>query len=203
MTYEALALLLMAIGFALIVAEVFIPSGGLLSILCVVTFSSSVWSAYKAWYGVSPWLFWTFVAALVILIPLAVVAAFRFLERSAFGRKVLLRGPTQAEVTPHRDEVSRLTALVGQKGQALTLMTPGGMVEVLGERLHAESDGSLISSGTCVEVVGVKGTRVLVRESAPLPAEKQTPPEAPPTTPLPLGSEDDPRAPLDFDFPQG
>jgi membrane-bound serine protease (ClpP class) len=80
-------------------------------------------------------------------------------------------------------------------------MTPGGMVLVQGERLHAESDGSLIAAGTEIEVFGVKGTRVLVRErSAPRDAEAAAP------SPLAAGPGTAAGAapsPLDFDFPHG
>lgn len=195
MTYEALALLLMIVGFALIVAEVFIPSGGMILILCVISFASSIWSAHKAWWGVQPGLFWVYIAALVVLIPSATVAAFRFLENSPFGRRVLLTAPTHQEVVPHRVEVSRLTALVGAHGTALTLMTPGGMVSVQGERLHAESEGQLIDPGTPVEVAGVRGTRVLVRPVTTGAAGTSV-------AGAPAGSTESP-APLDFDFPQG
>jgi membrane-bound ClpP family serine protease len=197
MTYEALALLLMIVGFALIVAEVFIPSGGLLSILCVITFVASIWCAYKAWYGVHTGYFWAFITALLVLIPTAVAGAFRFLEQSQFGKRVLLTAPSQAEVVPHQGEVSRLTALIGQVGEALTLMKPGGMVLVQGERLHAESDGSLIAAASPIEVVGVKGTRVLVRERTAPPAAVDTGDDATTAAAPPA------RPPLDFDFPQG
>lgn len=196
MTYEALALLLMVVGFALIVAEVFLPSGGLISILCAIAFVASVWAGYKAWYGAYPGVFWSYVVALLVLIPAAVVGAFRFLEQSRFGHRVLLTAPSPAEVVPHQQEVSRLAALVGQPGEALTLMTPGGMVLVHGERLHALSEGTFIAAGTAIEVYGVKGTRLLVRErrdstaSATRDATAASPPR-------------NATAPLDFDFPHG
>lgn len=201
MSPEAYALILMIIGFALLVAEVFIPSGGLILILCVVAFTSSIWFAYKAWWGDSSGLFWSYIAALVVLIPGAVIGAFRFLEHSSLGRRVLLPAPTQADVTPHQREVSRLTALIGRRGHALTLMTPGGMVSIGGERLHAISEGTLISPQEAVEVIGVKGTSVVVRTiSGPwltdaaddgrstAAGDRRTP-------------DDGPERPLDFDIP--
>lgn len=199
MSPETYALLLMIIGFALIVAEVFIPSGGLILILCVISFTSSIWFAYKAWWGVSDGIFWTYIAALVVLIPGATIAAFRFLESSSIGRRVLLPAPTQEEVTPHQREVSRLTALIGQRGKALTLMTPGGMVLVGGERLHAISEGTLISPNEAIEVIGVKGTRVVVRTIAGPWVSEAPPRRNDGGSGGPSGDETSP--PLDFDFP--
>lgn len=73
-----------------------------------------------------------------------------------------------------------------------------------GERLHAVSEGTLISRGDIVEVIGVRGTRVIVRTLAADP---------PASRPSDERLADDqsaernrgPRAdsPLDFDFPQG
>jgi membrane-bound ClpP family serine protease len=62
MSYEFLAILLLVIGCGLIVAEVFIPSGGMILVLCVVTFLASIWCAYKAWWGVSTAYFATYIA---------------------------------------------------------------------------------------------------------------------------------------------
>jgi membrane-bound serine protease (ClpP class) len=204
MTYESLAVLLMIVGFALIVAEVFIPSGGMILILCVISFVSSIWCAHKAWWVEQPGLFWAYIGALVVLIPSTVIGAFRFLEQSAVGKRVILAAPAQHEVVPHQEKVSQLTALIGLRGTALTLMTPGGMVQVHGQRLHAETEGLLIDPETPIEVIGVKGTRVLVRaaerpeESVAQPAESSRSDVVSSST-----AAAEPAAPLDFDIPQG
>jgi membrane-bound ClpP family serine protease len=201
MNYEALALLLMVVGFALIVAEVFIPSGGMILILCVIAFVASIWCAYKAWWGVSDGFFWTYVASLIVLIPGAVIGAFRFLENSSVGDRMLLGAPRLEDVTPHQQETQRLTALVGRRGFALTLMAPGGMVSIDGERLHAVSEGTFVEQGSPIEIIGLRGTRVVVRSvdqhdtAGARPraddqlAQTERPSDAPP--------------PLDFDLPQG
>lgn len=199
MTYEALALLLMIVGFALLVAEVFLPSGGIILFLCVLSFVASIWCAHKAWWGVSNGYFWTFIGALIVLIPGATVAAFRFLEESAMGRRVLLSAPRQEEVVPYQQEVTRLEALIGRRGEALTLMTPGGMVMIDGERLHAVSEGTLISRGDIVEVMGVRGTRVIVRTLSADPPRSAESGERLAERDPPIRTD----PPLDFDFPQG
>ncbi|MEZ6066988.1 MAG: NfeD family protein [Planctomycetaceae bacterium] len=203
MSYEALALLLMIVGFALIVAEVFIPSGGMIMILCICSFAASVWFAHRAWWGPAPAFFWSYVGALALLIPAAAFGAFRMLERTALGRRMLLSAPTREEVVPYQNEVSRLQRMIGQRGDALSLMTPGGMVRINGERLHAVSEGTVIEPGAQIEVMDVKGTRVVVRavSSVWIEEESASPPREPPGSELAEG--DDRPLPLDFDFPQG
>jgi len=203
MTPEAYALLLMLVGFALIVAEVFVPSGGMILILCVIAFVSSIWFAHKAWWSESQHLFWVYLATLLVLIPTAAITAFRFLENSTYGRRVLLAAPSPDEVVPLQAEVSRLAALIGRRGKALTLMTPGGMVSVDGERLHALSEGTLISPQSDIEVIGVKGPRVIVREvgSVWLAEGGEGAETGPRPDDRPAAAPDG--APLDFDYPHG
>lgn len=199
MTYEGLALLLMVVGFALIVAEVFIPSGGMILVLCIAAFVASIWCAYKAWWVGSTHYFYVYLASLGVLIPGAVVGLFRALERTSLGNQVMLPAPSADELTPHQAEVDRLTSYIGKRGVALNLMTPGGMVRVAGERVHASTEGLVIQPGTPVEVIAVKGTRVIVRTAS----TQSVPPTAtPPIDPWIAEEESTTDPPLDFEIPQ-
>ncbi|MBL8850205.1 MAG: NfeD family protein, partial [Planctomycetaceae bacterium] len=92
-----------------------------------------------------------------------------------------------------------LGQLIGQAGTAVTPLVPGGMVSVAGERLHAFTEGLLVEAGGDVEVVAVRGTRVLVRPKSPEhPASSTAEPGG-----LPVARADAAVAPpLDFDVPQ-
>lgn len=202
MSYEALALLLMILGFALILAEVFIPSGGMILVLCVISFAASTWFAYKAWWGTTQGIFWIYVGSLLVLIPGAVVGAFRLLERTSMGDHLLLSAPRREEVVPYQNEVSRLSELVGKRGTALTMMAPGGMVSVAGERLHAVSEGMVIAPGETVQIISVRGTRVVVstlNDERLISEESARRRDA--EAKRSENTEGEP--PLDFDFPQG
>jgi membrane-bound ClpP family serine protease len=187
-----LAILLLVVGLALIVCEVFIPSAGLIAALATLCIAGSVASAWSAWASSSPTYFALYALALLLLIPSAISGAFYMLPRTAFGRKVLLEAPDLDEVTPYQEEPRQL--LVGHVGKTLTLLNPGGLMEVDGTRQHCESEGMLLEAGTPVEVVAVKGARIVVR-SVEHPHE-------------PPGVAEDKRAPsagdsLDFDLPRG
>ncbi|HET6326009.1 MAG TPA: NfeD family protein [Planctomycetaceae bacterium] len=158
-----LAILLLVVGLALIVCEVFIPSAGLIATLATLCIAGSVAAAWSAWASSHPTYFALYALALLILIPSAISSAFYLLPRTAFGRKVLLEAPDLDEVTPYQEEQRQLLRLVGHVGKTLTLLNPGGLVEVNGTRQHCESEGLLLEAGTPVEIVAVKGNSVVVR----------------------------------------
>lgn len=205
MDYDSLAILLLMVGFCLIIAEIFLPSGGLILVMCVVAFASSYWCAHKAWYGTSPFAYGVYLAALIVLIPSVVIGTFNIFPKTPMGKR-LIGAPTTEEVTPYAEETAHLQSLIGHIGKTVTPLIPGGMVSVDGERLHAFSEGVLIDSGVDIEVLDVRGTRVLVRE-ATAPAAPPTAELAEPQTKdnafLADGEQDtgDER-PLDFDVPQ-
>lgn len=200
MEYQFFAILLLLVGFVLIVAEVFLPSGGMILILCAISFLASFWCATKAWYGSHPFAYGLYLSSLVVLIPTVIVGAFQVFPRTKFGRN-LIAAPTLEEVTPYAEERARLSQYVGQIGRTLTPLTPGGLVTIEGERLHAFSEGVLIDRDQPVEIVAVRGTRVLVREA---PAERgdKDPRAGQNRIDLARNDEAAPDAPLDFTFPQ-
>lgn len=203
MNYEFLAILLLVLGCGLIVAEVFIPSGGMILVMCVLSFAASIWCAYKAWWDVSPGYFWTYIGGFVVLIPSVVVGIFRLISDTRVGDRILLAAPELEEVTPYQQEQAHLSQFIGQRGVTLTLLTPGGMVLVEHERLHAFSEGLLVEAGQPVEIVAVRGTRVLVR---PVAADPAAPPETTVAASDVFPAEapaGDASPPLDFDLPQG
>jgi membrane-bound serine protease (ClpP class) len=55
------------------------------------------------------------------------------------------------------------TALLGQTGQALTILRPSGTAVINGRRVDVVTEGGLIEAGTPVKVVAVEGMRTVVR----------------------------------------
>jgi membrane-bound serine protease (ClpP class) len=201
MDYTSLALLLAVLGFALIVAELFIPSGGLITVGCIVCFVSSIWFAYRGWWESSQGLFWTFSSSLLVGIPIFLLGVLRVLETTRLGDRILLAAPKSEDVTPHQAERHRLELMIGKKGRALSMLNPGGMVTVDGERLHAFSEGVMVAANEWVEVLEVRGARVLVRRtSAPVlpPLETTEPPSSTAAPRTDLAADEQ----LDFDLPQ-
>jgi len=201
MDYVSLAFLLAILGFALIIAELFVPSGGLITVGCIVSFVCSIWFAYRGWWESSQGLFWTFSSSLLVGIPIFLLGLLRVLETTRLGDRILLAAPKPEDVTPHLALEQRLQQTVGKKGRTLSMLNPGGMVMVDGERLHAFSEGVMVDPNEWVEILEVRGARVLVRRtSAPVLPPLDGAPETPPPPAAREGLAADGQ--LDFDLPQ-
>lgn len=164
---QTLVFALVFAGIILIFAELFLPSGGIIGVLCVGCFLASGYFAYEAWYKSAPFYWWTYLGSVALIIPTCVIGGFMLLTRTSLGNRILLRAPTEEEVTPYIREQQHLEALIGKRGTAANLMTPGGMVIVNGERIHAISEGVVIEANAPIEIIAARGTRVVVRPISP------------------------------------
>lgn len=192
MDYSHIALLMAAVGIAVLIAEIFIPSGGVLSVIMLVCLGVSIYCAAKAWWGTNPTLWWTYLLTLLVLIPVTIGTAFTVLPHTSLGKTVLLEAPEPDEVVPLSEE-ARLQQWVGQHGTAVTPLTPGGLVLVSGERVHAVSEGMIVERDQEVEIVAVRGLRLVVRPAPPRAAQDDLFPEV---------SDSVSEPPLDFQLPQ-
>ncbi|MBC7965743.1 MAG: NfeD family protein [Fuerstia sp.] len=154
-----LATMLLLLGWFLLGLEFFIPSFGMILAIAVISLIVSFWSACKAWWGVNPAFFWTYVVLLVAGIPGSLMSAVAIMQKTSFGNRMILRPPPVDEKKPNNP----LDELIGQRGTAQTLLTPGGMVSINSERFHAESLGMLIEPQTPVIVVATRANRIVVR----------------------------------------
>ena len=90
---------------------------------------------------------------------LAIVAR-RWLPESRLFRHVLLAPPGENEADSLGDP---LESLVGREGETTSRLAPSGKARIGGEIHDVASDGHLIEPGMPVEVVAVRGGRLLVR----------------------------------------
>ncbi len=196
--YVLFTILLVTLGVGILVAEVFIPSAGLLSIVALASFAGSAFCAWKAWYetGEYAW-WWCYVVGMVVVLPAAVCGGLYILPRTSYGRSIFAAPQSLEELTPFQDEESRLCEMVNQTGKATTLFSPGGMVQIGRERIHAESEGMMIEPRTDIVVVGVKGNRLVVRPISMHQATAEASAEGPDE---PKGDVDNES--LDFDVPE-
>lgn len=161
--YLAWAILLMLLGCALVILEVFIPSGGVISILSAVSFIAAIVIASWQSPTTGPMTGLAFAAATVIAVPVLVATAFKYWPKTPMGRAFLGELPTDKEVLtedPRR-------ALLGRVGIARSKMLPSGAVEIDGQMIDAVTQGQAIEPGAYVVVVEVRANRVVVR-----PADK-------------------------------
>lgn len=163
MDYSFIAILGLVVTLMLLVAEIFLPSGGFIAILALLSLGAAIWAAWFAWWDTSPGLWWSYIAGVVIMIPTTLGFAVRFFPNTTWGKKIIHEVPTLDEVTGFKEETEHLRSLLGKVGKTQTLLNPSGFVLVNNERLHCESQGMIIESNEDVEVIAVEGTRLVVK----------------------------------------
>jgi len=167
---QILIFVLLLIGFVLLGVELLLPTGGIVGVMCAISFLSSAYFAHRAWAETNP-LYWRiYVVTFLALIPITMSGIYYLLTKTAFGNRILLAAPSTEEVTPYQEQHHHLETLIGQHGTAISPLKPGGLVLINGERLHAVGHGFIIESGESVEIVEIQGTRIIVKPVTTTPA---------------------------------
>lgn len=142
----------------LIVAEVFVPSGGLISICALACLVGGVAIFFREGrtYG------WIGIAIAVIMVPTVLVTAYKIFPRTRFGKSVTLT-PSERELGDAVPDTSELKELLGAEGMVHTPLRPVGMCEISGQRIECVAEGGYVDKGIKVKVIGVESTQVTVR----------------------------------------
>lgn len=151
---------LLIVGLAVMMLEVFVPSGGVLGFISVVSIGAAVVTAFVEQGTGFGLLVLSITCAAV---PAVLGLAFRWFPETPLGRRVLPPPPEPDDVAPHARKRRQLRGLVGLTGRATTEMLPWGSVTVNGQACEALAEGGPIAGETEVEVVGVQGTKLVVR----------------------------------------
>ena len=159
MDFLVWAAILLCIGLALAMLEVFVPSGGLLGFLSLMSMLAALILAFR--HG--PWSFVGFLGLAVFAVPACLMVALQWWPKTPMGRRILLPLRSSQDVLPDSDKRRSLKSLVGHIGKAKSLMLPSGAVEIDGHVVDALSEGMAIEAGQWVKVIEVRGTRVVVR----------------------------------------
>lgn len=214
MDYSSIAIWMAVLTLLLIVAEVFVPSGGLITIFAVITTIVSIWAGWKAWYYTSPTLWWIYLVCFISTIPAVMVGNVLILERTSWGRRLMPEPKPADQTRPFTKEREKLQQLVGSFGKTATLHTPGGITLIDGRRYHSESESFLIEPETEVKVVGIQGTRIVIRAATQAelqalhgadnkPAAGDLPNRPPQSEVTQTDRMPEPEEKLDFPFPEG
>lgn len=104
---------------------------------------------------------------------IAVALLFKFVPRTAFGQRLVLKEALASGTSiTEPDGGERLS--VGQTGKALTDLRPYGKARFGEQRVEVVSDGDMVPQGTTVRIVRIAGSRIEVRGlPAGTPGEEQ------------------------------
>lgn len=150
------AVICFVLAVVLVLVDVFVPSGGLLSLgalACAVAGVVLLWQVN------------VFAAVIMIIViaavwPIGMYMFFQNFHRLPFTKKLMVQHePTYVEArgVPNFDD------LIGHTGKAITGLRPGGTCLINGKRIDCLAETGMIERDTDVEVVSVRGMEVKVR----------------------------------------
>ncbi len=143
---------------ALLVAEVFVPSAGLITLCAIGCLAGGVavffqQSAIAGWIGVG---------IALVMIPAVLVGAYKIFPKTRFGKRVLL-APPQREQGDAIPDTAELKGLLGAVGTVVTTMRPVGICDFSGRRLECVAESGYVEKGRQVKVIRVESTQLTVR----------------------------------------
>jgi len=141
MKHYILPILLQVIGILVIIAEIFIPSLGLLTAIALSVFFYSLYLVYTT---ISTTAGMVLAGLDIVLVPVLLI----------FGMK--------DGVVSQREDPK---AYINMKGKSVTDLRPAGMAEINSQRVDVVTDGEYIDADTPIVVTEVSGNRIIVEQS--------------------------------------
>jgi membrane-bound serine protease (ClpP class) len=149
-------ILLQLAGVFVIIAEVILPSGGILALLAVGIFG---YSLYLVFTEVSATAGIIFAVADLVMIPILVIVGLKLLAKSPVTlRETLSRSGGVSSQPPE------LESFMATAGKALTDLRPSGVALLNGRRTDVVSRGEYIEKGSAVVVISVTGNQIVVKK---------------------------------------
>ena len=161
--------ILLGLSLALLALELFVPSGGLIGLLCGVAAIGSV----VAFFQFDTTLGIVAMVAYAVLGPVVIYFGFKLWISSPLGKRMILGGHDEAvdeqgDALPaseaaRRERKEKLRQLIGAEGTTVTALRPVGTVRIAGQRLDALAETGVIEANTPVVVTDVYDNQIKVR----------------------------------------
>lgn len=152
------AVFLYFMAAALVVAEVFVPSGGLLSVCVIACIAGGLTIFFKH----SPAAGWLGVAIAVVMIPSVLVGAYKVFPKTKLGKATTLE-PPKRDLGDAIPDTEQLKNMMGATGTVITTMRPVGMCDFSGKRVECVAESGYVDRGKIVKVIRVESTQLTVR----------------------------------------
>jgi membrane-bound ClpP family serine protease len=151
-----LPLILQLVGVVVVIAEVILPSGGILSIVALGAFGYSLFVVFSE---ISKTIGFVFVAVDLVLIPVLVIV----------GLKLLTKSPVTLRKTLSREkgvssQPSNLDSYIDMQGTAVTDLRPAGKAIINGKRVDVVTRGEYFEKDATIIVTAVTGNQIIVRK---------------------------------------
>ncbi|WP_430451857.1 NfeD family protein [Rhodopirellula europaea] len=164
---------LLVIFFTLAIAEILVPSAGLLGLFAVAAAITAVLIAFTVSLNFAL----AVILALLVLTPILLSIVLRLWPQTAIGKEVLNRRSRDSKSTTPTataPDGTPLTDLVGRYGVAASNLLPAGRIIVDGHKVDAVSTGMPIDSGDPIKVVRVQAGKLQVRSATADENQAQT-----------------------------
>ncbi len=149
-------IILQILGFLVIMAEIFIPSLGLLTVIALGIFAYSLYLVYS---GISTTAGMVFTGIDVILIPVMIIVSIKILARSPLSLKQELS--KKDGVVSQKLELMRY---LNMEGLSVTDLRPAGTAMIDQQRLDVVTDGEYVEKNRPIVVTGISGNRIVVEQ---------------------------------------
>jgi len=147
---------LQLVGILVIIAEIIIPSGGILSILATGLFG---YSLYLVFTNISASAGMVFVLADFFIVPILVYFGIKFLAKSPVTLLTKLSKEDGVTVqSPDQND------FLGSLGLAITDLRPSGVARIKDERLDVVTRGEYLENQTEIIVIAIRGNQIIVKQ---------------------------------------
>jgi membrane-bound serine protease (ClpP class) len=140
-------------GLILFGAEIFVP-GGILGTVGALALAGAIVSGFYAFpqHGA------LIAIAIFFLLGAALFLWARYFPKSRVGRQMT----ASRDLARYRSGEAGLDELTGKNGVATSDLRPSGYCSIDGRRVDVVTSGEMVTQGSAVRVVEVKGNRVVV-----------------------------------------
>ena len=150
---------LILLGLVLLVAELFIPSHGVLFALSLAALLVGLTLVFASNTSTGMGT----LIVLLITIPIVAAVALHYWQKTPLGKRFVLQAPPEDETLATMPLNLELDQLRGRYGRTVSSLRPAGITEFDGRRVDTLSEGGMIEPGQWVRCIDVKAGRVIVR----------------------------------------
>ena len=160
MSDVAILVLLYGLGVLILVAEVFIPSHGILTVVGLGLLIAGVVQTFS-YAGRDAGII--AVLACLVFVPAFAILAIKYWHRTPIGKLIAPPNPTltAADTSVPIEEIN---SLIGKTGRTVSPLRPVGICDFNGRRVSCVAQFGMVEAGVAIEGVGLSGTNLAVVE---------------------------------------
>lgn len=158
--YFVATLICLGVGILLLVIEMFTPGLGAAGAIGII----SLFAAVMLQMGNTASMLFL-IALVLFIIAVLLLIFFRLATSGKFDNSKIVLQEKIAEGSSQRSE-SGMQALIGATGVSLTPLRPAGKAAFADENFDVVTGGEFLPRGAKLEITGVEGLRIIVREKA-------------------------------------